>query len=592
MRWCSLCNGDLTLDLVDELGGEEGPRVRARLVSDGILVTKDGDESDTAPVTFAHPALAKVARASIDPTAIAGMHARIAALLEQRRVQPGAHVSPVALARHREAAGAERPAARAWLEAAASFMSRGAYSPDEALRAYGKVLALCREASDGEGFGLLVAAHEGREELARAAGAMKQRRAELLALRRAAAEAREPRLIARALTRQARYKLETAGTDTERDTIAAVRAARRAGDPRTEGEARWVLAVYLGQLGLHREALGQLDAALTALGSKGAFAAPPGGVMEDSIRAVRTLRIEVLLSKSALLRQLGEEGAGLQAVSEAYAIAAGYGPRRLLGAAYDELGMACFAQGGYADALRFFRAAIAVDREVGGRERLGVALAHAGTAWAALGETERALAFLRRALAVLTVMKRYTTVAATVEAHVAVAELLVERNDIEGAATEIESARTLASATGIRKALLRVARGDAVVHLARRQYRLARSSAEVAEQGARESGLAIEALHGRVLAAEAAAGQGDRLAAWRLLGDVLEDPHFADPARVARGDLVLASCVRAFAALGDEAGAAHLGARLDALRRAVAATAPFRSRRETGNDGVGGLEHP
>jgi tetratricopeptide (TPR) repeat protein len=433
LRWCSLCEAELTVDLVDLLGGDEGPRVRARLVSDGILVFAGGVDA-RAVLTFAHPTLARVARASIEPTVVPAMHARIAELLERRKGLPGARAALVAaLARHREAAGAERPAARSWLEAAA-LMVAGAAAPREAMHAFGRVLSLCRGAVDVEGYALRAAAREGREDLARAAGASRPRRTELLALRELAVEARDPRLVARALTRQARYKLETYAADADRDTVAAVRASRRAGESRTEAEARWVLAVYRGRRGMYREALAELDAALTALRARDADAAPPGGTREDGARAARALRVEVLLSKAALLRATGDTAACVAAAAEAHALAHAHGPRRLLAPTYEELGMACLTQGGYADALRFFRAAVALDREVGSRVRIVEGLVRGAQAWAALGLLDRALAWTQRARDLLTSLGHASVPATAVDVYATLAELLLERGDIDGAA--------------------------------------------------------------------------------------------------------------------------------------------------------------
>ncbi len=574
LRWCSLCEAELTVDLVDQLGGDEGPRVRARLVSDGILVFAGDDGDPRAVLTFAHPMLARVARASIEPTVVPAMHARVAELLERRRTMPGERANVVAaLARHREAAGAERPAARSWLEAAAVFVA-SASNPRDAMHAYGRVLGLCRGAIDVEGYALRAAAREGREDLARASGANRARRVELLALREIAVESRDPRLVARALTRQARYKLETNAADADRDTVAAVRAARRANEPRTEAEARWVLAVHRGRRGLHREALVELDAALTALTAKEATAAPPGGTADDGVRAARTLRIEVLLSKAALQRMTGEMSECVKAAAEAYALAHAHGPRRLLSPAYEELGMACLTQGGYADALRFFRASVALDRELGSRERIVASLVHAGHALAALGQNDRALAWVLRAKDLLGTHGSGGVASLTVDVHVTLAELLIERGELDGASESIEHARAGATTLESREALYRMSIGDARLLLARRQFKHARAAAEAAERVAREAGMVVEALHGRAYVAEAAAGMGDRVAARAWLDSVLGDPHFSDPVRVLRGDRVVAACVRALRSMGDGTSADVLDQRLATMRERVAATAP------------------
>ncbi|MFO0606541.1 MAG: protein kinase [Polyangiales bacterium] len=570
LRWCSLCEAELSVDLIDQLGGDGGARVRVRLVSDGILVHTGNDTNDEgrAVLAFAHPMLARVARASIEPTVIPAMHARVAELLERRRGPRAAPAALAALARHREAAGADRPAARSWLEAATQYVAAGA-SAEEAMRAYGRVLVLARGATDVEGYALRAAAHAGREDLARAAGGARVRRAELLALREVAVEARDPRLVAQALTRQARYKLETYASDADRDAVAAVRAARRADDRRTEAEARWVLAVHRGRKGLAREALAELDGALAALDAADGDAHGAG----EEARAARALRAEVLLAKSALLRATGEVADAVAAAAKAYGLAAAHHHRRLVGPALEELGASCLAQGGYADAIRFLRASLAAEREAGGRGRVAGTLVRGAASWWALGYFDRALAWVQRARDALASNGRAGPSAAAADVYVALAELLVERGDVEGAAEAIDRARESVGAVESRHALYRVCLGDARVLMARRQHRHARGAAEAAERVARESGMVLEALHARAAAAEAAAALGDRVAARAWLDSVLGDPHFADPLRVYRGDQVVAGCARALRLLGDAASADLLDERLSAMRRRVAATA-------------------
>ena len=570
LRWCALCEAELASDLVDALGGAEGGRIRARLCVDGILVATQ-DPAGGARLGFAHPALARVARASIDPTALPAMHARIAELLERREVPEEARGDyAAAIAQHREAAGVPRPAARAWMEAAAARASNPAKSPDEVLGTFYRVLALCEGASDGEGYLLRAAAHLGREEVARATGRTRLRRAELLALRAVAAESREARLVAEALARQARYKLEAVpGSDVGRDALAAVRAARRASVPRAEAEARLSLAQHLAQRGRFAEALVECDAARYALRAKGAEGAPLGGNAEDGRRLAATLATEISLARASVLRHVGDLRGAAGASAEALARVRLHGQRRLQGRAYDELGMACLAQGAAVDALRFFRASVLAERELGSRARIGVALAHAGAAYASIGRTDRAVAYLRRAVEVTQAASRGATVGVAADAHVSLAELALRQRDLEGAAAELERARALAGRSGSLYDHFRVLLGDAGLYLARRQHRLARVTAEAAERAAREAGIITEALRARAIAAEAAALQGDRMAAWTYLDVVLGEPCMADPGRVHRGDEVVSSCARALHALGDERHGALLDRQAEAVRGAM-----------------------
>jgi tetratricopeptide (TPR) repeat protein len=273
---------------------------------------------------------------------------------------------------------------------------------------------------------------------------------------------------------------------------------------------------------------------------------------------MRTVRIEVLIAKGALLRQTGQVDRALEAYAETYALLARHGPRHLLAHVLNNLGVACASRAEYTDALRMYLASIAVSREIGHRDRLGMTLSNAGQTHAALGHTERALAFLRKALEVLVALGGRAQSRA--DAHVALAEVHCARGETEAALAEIEKARAIAEAAGTRYTLVRVKLGEAMVALARGEYRAARASAEEAERVAGEGGIVAYALQARAFAAEGAAGTGDRAAAQRYVDAVLADPCFADPLRIERGDTVLAACERALRTLGDHARADALAA--------------------------------
>jgi tetratricopeptide (TPR) repeat protein len=539
-RWCALIDREIPTDVLESLAGDDAPRAIGRLLADGILVrTRSTAES----VTFAHAALARVARASIDPTQTAGMHARIAAVLERRPASRGPGAAMVA--RHREAAGAVRPAARAWIESASAQRAAGRYR--EAYEQYARVLSLTEGATDPEAFSLRFAAFSGREDIDRTGGRTRARRSALMALRQSAVESRDPRLVARALARQARYKFDTGmGSHIERDVNVAVRCARRASDARAEAEARRVLALYIGQRGRYAEALVATDHALEALDTRNAAQPPPGGTPDEGVRAARTLRIEVLLTRGSLFRQTGEVERAIEVYAEAYALLARFGPKRLLAQVLNALGVACFSRGDYEDSLTLYRASIAAQRETGQRDRLGIALSNAGQAYAAFGRDDLAMAFLRKALDVNSAVG--TRGAGNADARVALAEVYVSRSEIEAALAELELARREAALSGSTFDMVRVRLGDALVALARGEPRAALASAEEAERLATEAGMSQYLLHARALGAEAAARGGDRVAALVLADRALADPVMAEPWRIERGDRVLGSLERALRA--------------------------------------------
>ncbi len=540
-RWCALIDREVPTDVLEALAGDDAPRAIGRLLSDGILLRA---KAPSDSLTFAHAALARVARASIDPTQLAGMHARIAAVLERRTSSRG--VGSAMVARHREAAGALRPAARAWLEAAGALRAVGRYR--DGYEQYIRVLALTEGATDPEAHGLRFAAFAGREDIDRLGGRTRARRNALMSLRQVSVESRDPRLIARALARQARYKLDTGlGAQIERDVTAATRAARRAMDSRAEAEAMRVLAMFLGQRGRYAEALLAADSALEALDSRNAVQPPPGGTPDEGIRAARTLRIEVLIAKGSLLRQRGEVQGAIEVYAEAYALLSRFGPRRLLAQVLNALGVACFSQGDYQDSLTLYRASISAQRETGQRDRLGVALSNAGQAYAAMGREDLAMAYLRKALDVFVAMGGQQSGSA--DARVALAEVYASRGDTETALAELERARKDSVASGSKYDLLRVRLGDSIVALARGEFRAARASAEDADRIATETGMSQYSLHARAYAAEASARAGDRLTALKYIDRVLAEAIMAEPWRIERGDRVLQALERALRAI-------------------------------------------
>lgn len=540
-RWCALIDREIPTDVLEALAGDDAPRAIGRLLADGILLRA---KAPSDSLTFAHAALARVARASIDPTQLAGMHARIAAVLERRTSSRG--IGAAMVARHREAAGALRPAARAWLEAASALRAAGRYR--DGYEQYVRVLALTEGATDPEAHGLRFAAFAGREDIDRLGGRTRSRRNSLMSLRQVSVESRDPRLIARALARQARYKLDTGlGSQIERDVTAATRAARRAMDSRAEAEALRVLAMFLGQRGRYAEALLAADASLEALDSRNAAQPPPGGTPDEGIRAARTLRIEVLIAKGSLLRQRGEIHGAIEVYAEAYALLARFGPRRLLAQVLNALGVACFSQGDYEDSLTLYRASIAAQRETGQRDRLGVALSNAGQAYAAMGRDDLAMAYLRKALDVFAAIGGRQSGSA--DARVALAEVYAARGDTESALAELERARKEAVASGSQYDLLRVRLGDTIVALARGEFRAARASAEEADHIATEAGMSQYSLHARAHAAEASARAGDRLTALKYADRVLAEGIMAEPWRIERSDRVLSALERALRAI-------------------------------------------
>ncbi len=445
------------------------------------------------------------------------------------------------------------------------------------MHAYGRVLALCRGATDVEGYALRAAAREGREDLARASGASRPRRTELIALRELAVEARDPRLVARALTRQARYKLETYAADADRDTVAAVRAARarRRGAHRGRGA--------LGARGVPR-ATGDVPRGARRSSTRrsrrsrarDADAAPPARPTKTG-RARRARCASRCCSRRprscGRRARVGEARPRPRPTRSRTPTARGGSSRphtRSSGWRASRRAATPTRCGSSARASRS-------TARSGSRERIAEALVRGGQAWAALGQLDRALAWVQRARDLLASLgraarsPRWPRSRCTSRSRSCCSSAATSRARRRRSSTRARASARSSRATRSTGCTL----GDARLHLARRQHRQARAAAEAAERVARESGMVVEALHGRAYAAEACAGLGDRASARAWLDSVLGDPHFADPVRVFRGDRVVAACVRALRYMGDGASAEVLEARLAVMRQRVAATAPM-----------------
>ncbi|MBL8604510.1 MAG: protein kinase [Myxococcales bacterium] len=550
LRWCALCEDELTTELLDALGGAEGPRVRARLVADGILVSTSGREGRRAAWTFAHPAYRKAVQNTLDPTAMPTMHARLADLLEQSGAD--AVVTLEAIARHREASGAVRPAARAWVEVSLA----PTVSADESFDASDRALSLLDGVNDLEGMGLVARALEGREALARTHGALDQRRSALLSLRRVSVTTRDPRWMGRALVRQARYKFElTTGQGIERDLAAAIRLAGRAQDAVCEGEARVILA----QNALRR---GELDVAQH--GAASALATLSRVEAIESARRARSLEVEALSVKSEVFLRRRRLDEATHRAARAWAIVHSAGLSRLRGTVAATLGRVCFARGDVREALGWFRNGMSAEREFGDREGLGVLLADAGIVEAADGRYAVASNYLQKAESLLL---GSTTYRRPLRAEILSVQALiwVHRGELDEAAAAVERARALARLVGAVRELRLVALSDATVALARRQFRAARRAAEEAESSAQSRGVVVDGLRAAALVAEAAALHGDRVAGGEALERVFADRAMQNPTQLPWCEAILGHCLRALRAMHATHEAEQLAALVERL---------------------------
>lgn len=488
LRWLAVIGPGMRAHELAALTGERLDAELSALEERGLIQRKVG-----GGLSFPSAVVRHVAYESIDGGDRVRMHRLVAHYLSELDTP----VPPARLAYHREQAGDRSGAADAYL--AAGHSAQAMYSYEDAMRFFGRVLALS-PAHSPQAF----EAHEAREHILRALGRRSEQRLELEALRAMAERSREPRQIAVAFNRLARFDLDAARpTGVEAMLRRALEAAIESEDKPAEIEALRLL----GQL---RREQGDLVGAIEALDRALARA----GVDPDLLSA----RGQTLIQKAILLWRAGRLEESLEASAEAVVIFRRLGLKGHEAHALSSLGVALAHRGAFEDAIQVMRASILLDREAGDRLHLGRKVSNVGQLYAELGDVESGLAFMRRALDVFAVLDDQ---AGHTDTLCAIGELLAEQvGDLEAAEATLADARAIAERLNDPYDLAHVCLVETALHLARGNAERAASLARDAVSHARAAGAFGYEMLAMATRAEALARIGEAESAQRLAREV------------------------------------------------------------------------
>lgn len=448
LRWLSVAGPGMRAHELRTLTGEELDAELAALEERGLIQRKVG-----GGLAFPSAVVRHVAYESIDGSDLLRMHRMVAHYLTAL----DAPVAPARLAYHREQAGDSAGAAEAYL--AAGHSAQAMYSHEDAMRFFGRVLALLPPHSPGA-----FEAHEAREHILRALGRRQEQRHELESLRALAERSREPRQIAVAFSRLARFDLDAARpTGVEAMLRRALDAAIEGEDKASEIEALRLLGQLRREQGDSAGAIEALDRALARAGVEAEFLSARG---------------QTLVQKAILLWRAGRLEDSLEASAEAVVIFRRLGLKGHEAHALSSLGVALAHRGEFEDAIQVMRASILLDREVGDRLHLGRKVSNVGQLYAELGDVETSLAFLKRALDVFEIVDDQSGHSDTL---CAMGELYAEQvGDLEAAEAALFEARVIAERIQDPYDLAHVC-------LVESGIQLTRGSSERAEQLARDA---------------------------------------------------------------------------------------------------------
>jgi tetratricopeptide (TPR) repeat protein len=532
LRWLAVAGPGLRdADLASLAGGDMAGVLR-RLEERRLLRRRPG-----GAYAFPSAVIRHVAYETTDADDRVVMHRRIADFLAKQ-----GHAAPARIARHLEHAGEQGAAAEAYFDAAQA--ARRVYSNQEALRLYGRALALLPFESERRFW-----AHEACGQIYRGMGRRVEQLRELEAMRSLAERASDGAdggRSRRALVynRLARFWLDAAELDgVEAHLRHAMEAAVAAEDRGGEVEALRQTAQLAVEQGEIERALAACDRALTRAGTE-----------------LLAARGSVLVQRAQLLRRIGRVDEALADDAEAVVIFRRLGIKRNEAHALNALGVVLATRGSFEDAILVIRASIHLDLEIGDRFLLGRKLSNVGQLYWELGDAERALAFLGRSL---DVFKAVDDQGARADARTAMAEALLEgRGDAESASRELDRARELAVRTGDLYDLARERIARASLEALAGQLDRSAALAREAVDYAREGGLVAHELQGMCRLAESLAVQGNRDEALDLARRARAELRAHGSERIERAERVHAAVARTLAALGerDEAQAARLEA--------------------------------
>jgi tetratricopeptide (TPR) repeat protein len=485
LRWLAVVGPGLREAELRTLTGEHLEAELAGLEERGLLQRRAG-----GGLFFPSAVVRHVAYESIDSADRVRMHRMVAHYLTALDVP----VPPARLAHHREQAGDHAGAAEAYL--AAGHAAHAMYSHSEAMRFFGRVLALMPPHSQRS-----FEAHEARESILRALSRRQEQRHELEALRGVAERTRDPHQVAVAFNRLARFDLDAARpTGVEALLRRALEAAIACDDKASEIESLRLVGQLRREQGDTSGAIEALDRALARAGLDIEFLSARG---------------QTLVQKAILLWRADQLDESLDASAEAVVIFRRLGLKGHEAHALSTLGVALAHRGAFEDAIKVIRSSILLDREVGDRLHLGRKVSNVGQLYAELGDVESAMGFLRRALDVFETVDDQSGQSDTL---CAMGELLAEQvGDLDAAESVLHDSKKIAERIQDPYDLAHVCLVLANVRLSRGQFEEAERIAREAVSHARAGGvrgyeLLAMAARAEALARAGRAADGARLA--------------------------------------------------------------------------------
>ncbi|MCL2822982.1 MAG: protein kinase [Polyangiaceae bacterium] len=416
VHWLAVAGGPLTETDIVSLGGLALEHPIGRLCARGMC-----DRRNNA-IDFRHPIARDVAYKAICERDLVLLHRRLGEHLTESPIASG--LSAVIVARHLEKGKLPSQAADYFLEAAQA--ARVGYQTQLATRYYQRSLRLLPHNDLRR-----LRAHEALEATFRLLGRHRDRRRNLLALRRLARKSGSAEWIALALMRTAVYYFDDAFFS---NCIAvsqqACEAAKVAGAPYIEVEALSTMGEALRELGDIQGALAACDRALEL--SKGQSVSP-------------RIRADVLRSRGLLLRRVGRVREAVDCHVEAIAVFRQVGARRPEARTTNALAYAMFVLERFEDSIALALTSIGIDLAIGGRFQLAKTLSNIGQAYARLGDLPRGIAYLQRAREA---HERYGDQDSRADTLLVSAEVMLEAGDRDAARSFCLDAVALTSVTG------------------------------------------------------------------------------------------------------------------------------------------------
>jgi len=369
--WLAIAGGPLGLDDLTELTGAFNEDPVVQLCAQGLCDRK-GDLIDVR-----HPLARDAAYRELLPARRATMHRRLGEHLAGSSLGRG--LTAAIVARHFARGESYDRAADFYIEAADA--ARKSHQTTLAIRYFQKALSYLAPDDPRRVHG-----HEALENAYRTLGRRRDRRSNLLALRRIVRKVATSRAVCLGLLRSARYDFDDGRL--AKGVLLAKRAATIAHTSNAtafEVEAEALASDFLRELGDVQGALAACDRALIALDA----AKPP--IVASSLRG------EILRSRGILLRRVGRVREAVDAHVDAIAIFRRCAAPRAEARVKNSLAYSMFVQGRYEDAIALALESIRIDLSIGGRFQVAKTLTTIGHTYFRLGDVPRALAYLKRA---------------------------------------------------------------------------------------------------------------------------------------------------------------------------------------------------